>query len=363
MARLLTIHAHPDDEASKGAPTCGRYVSEGHEAVLVCATGGEEGDIQNPAMDRPEIKENMAAVRADELAASVEAIGFSDCIMLGYRDSGMEADPANANPECFWQADLDEATERFVAIIRRVRPHILMTYGDDQQGYRHPDHLRVHDISYLAWQRAGDPAWYPEAGEPWVPQKLYYSTWSRARLAAHHAKFQELGKDSPYNDRWFERPDQDHRINAKVDVTGFYGVRRAALLAHATQVDPNEKFWFGLDDADAEAAYPYEDFILAESRVGRVPAGGEDLEHDLFHDVVEAGLEPVAEDPAASARAIATVQTDHQNAADKAAEAAARAAELAEAARASAERMSDAAATAAARASDNTVETAAGDAA
>lgn len=296
MSRLISVHAHPDDEASKGAPTVARYVAEGHQAYLVCATGGEEGEIINKAMDRPEVRDNLTKVRAAELERSVEAIGFHELVWLGYRDSGMPDTEANANPACFARAELDEATGRLVAIVRRLKPHVMITYSDDQQGYQHPDHLRVHDISVLAYDRAADPAWYPEAGEPWQMSKLYYSMWSRARMTAHHEKFQELGLESPFDDRWFERPSQDHRVTTKVDIGQYYGARRAALLAHATQVDPEEKFWFGLPDDAAAEAYPYEDYILARSEVtSPVP------EDDLFAGVVpetdagtDAGTEAVA---------------------------------------------------------------------
>ncbi|MFV0527021.1 MAG: mycothiol conjugate amidase Mca [Acidimicrobiales bacterium] len=281
MARLLSVHAHPDDEASKGAPTIARYVADGHQAYLVTATGGEAGDILNPAMDRPEIRENLPAVRAEELERAVEAIGFDELVWLGYRDSGMAETEANEHPECFAQADLDEATGRLVAIVRRLQPDVIITYSDDQQGYRHPDHLRVHDISILAYDRAGDPTWYPEAGPVWQPAKLYYSTWSRARMVAHHERFAQLGLESPYDDTWFSRPSQDERITTRVDIADFYPVRTAALLAHATQVDPDAGFWFGLPDAEAADAYPWEDYILARSTVAT----------DVPEDDLLAGLE------------------------------------------------------------------------
>ncbi|HWJ96796.1 MAG TPA: PIG-L family deacetylase, partial [Acidimicrobiales bacterium] len=156
--RLLTVHAHPDDEASKGASTIGRYVADGVEATLVCCTGGEAGEILNPAMDRPEVHADLAAVRRAELDASAAAIGFHEVVMLGYRDSGMPDSPENADPRCFARAPEDEAVGRLVAVIRRVRPHVILTYGDEQSGYPHPDHLRVHDISIIAWDAAGDPA-------------------------------------------------------------------------------------------------------------------------------------------------------------------------------------------------------------
>ena len=123
--RLLSVHAHPDDEASKGAPSVAKYVAEGAEAVLVCCTGGEEGDIHNKSLleeggafhglDEAGIKAKMAELRPDELARSVEIIGFTECVMLGYRDSGMKDTAPNDHPDCFWQADLDEATGRLVA--------------------------------------------------------------------------------------------------------------------------------------------------------------------------------------------------------------------------------------------------------
>lgn len=279
----MCIHAHPDDEASKGAPTVARYVAEGHEASLVCATGGEQGDILNPAMDREDVRANLPEIRRRELDASVKTIGYHECVMLGYRDSGMPETDANLHPDCFANADFDEAVGRFVGEIRRFRPHVLITYADDQQGYQHPDHLRVHDISIPAFDRAGDPSWYPRAGEPWKPLKLYYSMWSRARLLAYHLKYAELELESPYDERWFSRPDMDDRISTRVDIGQYFGVRTAALLAHATQIDPAEKFWFGLPDEAAVAAYPYEDYILALSRVPT-----DRYETDLF-DGVDAG--------------------------------------------------------------------------
>lgn len=293
--RLLSVHAHPDDEASKGASTVARYVSEGAEAILVCCTGGEEGDIQNKSLlleggpffglDEAGVKATMAALRPYELARSVEIIGYTECAMLGYRDSGMKDSSANDHAESFWQADLDEATGRLVAIIRRTQPHVLLTYNDDQQGYPHPDHLRVHDITLLAWERSGDPAWYPELGEPWTPLKMYYTLWSRDRmLKIHYALIAKHGK-SPFEDTWFDRPNQDERITTRVPIADFMWARTQSLLAHATQIDPDEGWWFGLTDDELAEIHPYEDWVLAASRVG-VPADGE-IESDLFAGIRE----------------------------------------------------------------------------
>lgn len=280
--RLLTIHAHPDDESSKGAPTVAKYVAEGADAVLVCCTGGEEGDIINPAMDRPGVRDRMPEVRMQELKAATDIIGFTRVHMLGYRDSGMPDSHANEHPDSFAAAPLDDTVARLVALIRAERPHVIITYSDDQQGYRHPDHLRVHDMTIPAFEAAADANHYPDAGIPWQPLKLYYSTWSRARIESFHAAFGANGLESPYDDKWFERPSQDHRITTRIDIREWYSVRSDALRAHATQVDPEERFWFGLPDPVAAEAYPYDDYILARSEVPT-----ELPETDLFAGVRE----------------------------------------------------------------------------
>ena len=130
-------------------------------ATLVCCTGGEAGDILNPAMDRPGIAENMPAIRMVELGRSAEIIGFDRVELLGYRDSGMEGSAANAHPDNFANAPFDEAVGRLVAMLRRDRPQVVITYGDDQRAYGHPDHLRVHEISLPAVEAAADPAYRP----------------------------------------------------------------------------------------------------------------------------------------------------------------------------------------------------------
>jgi mycothiol S-conjugate amidase len=277
---LLAVHAHPDDEASKGAGSVAKYHAEGVHCVLVTCTGGEEGEILNPAMDRPEVRDRLHEVRMEELRRAVEIIGYDELVLLGYRDSGMPGTPANEDPMSFARAELSEAVGRLVAIIRRTKPQVVITYPDDQQGYPHPDHLRVHDISIVAFESAGDPDAFPEAGEPWQPLKLYYSAWSRARVETTHNKMLELGLESPFDENWFKRPSQDDRITTKVDVTDHYDVRLEALKAHATQVDPTSKFWFGLPPEIARTVYPYEDYILARSLVETAA-----VEDDLFAGV------------------------------------------------------------------------------
>lgn len=278
--RLLSVHAHPDDESSKGAATVARYVDSGYEATLVCCTGGEEGKILNPSMDLPEVRDNLAQVRREELAAAVGIIGYQKTHMLGYRDSGMKDSEANSHPDCFAAAPLMEAVGRLVGLIRSERPHVIITYPDDHGGYDHPDHVRVHDISVVAFEAAGDPDAFAEAGEVWQPSKLYYSTWSRARMEAMHNKFLELELESPFGEQWFKRRSLDHRITTKIFVRDSYDRGRDALLAHATQVDPESPFWFGLPREVMRELYPWEDFILARSHVDT-----EFPEDDLFAGV------------------------------------------------------------------------------
>ena len=272
---ILTVHAHPDDESSKGPGTINMYSSQGIRTTLVCCTGGEVGDILNPAMDRTEVRENLASVRRAELDSAAAIIGYDEVVMLGYRDSGMPDSDHNQHPEAFANAELDTAVERLVKIIRRVRPQVIVTYPEVQSRYPHPDHLQVTAVSFPAYERAGDPDWYPEAGPPHEPSKLYAPVWSRQRLLRVHQAFLDRGLKSPYDKKWLSGRDRDDRITAVIKVDN--AVRRKALLAHATQVDPQSPFWFGLPDAVQDAIHPYEEYMLLLSRVAT-----EEIEDDLF---------------------------------------------------------------------------------
>jgi mycothiol S-conjugate amidase len=247
---LMTVHAHPDDEASKGAGSVARYHAEGVHTVLVTCTGGEAGDILNPAMDRPEVRADIAEVRRQELDRSAQIIGYDEVALLGYRDSGMPDTEANTDPRSFAQAPLDEAVGRLVEIIRRTKPQVIVTYPRDQSGYPHPDHLRVYEITTVAWDAAGDPDRYVGSGDPWTPLKLYSVTWSPYRVLRLHEAFLERGMESPFNDERLARAREsvaaiESGPTTRVDITGFGHVASAALLAHATQVDPTSRHWFG----------------------------------------------------------------------------------------------------------------------
>jgi mycothiol S-conjugate amidase len=279
---LLQVHAHPDDEASKGAGTTAKYAAEGVHNVLVCCTGGEAGDILNPAVDTPEVRANLFEVRMAELQASVKALGYESLHMLGYHDSGMPDTETNARPDNFANAPLDEAVERFVRIIRAERPQVIITYRDEQNFYPHPDHIRVHEISGPAFDRAGDPDAYPELGDPWQPSKLYYVSWSIARVKALHQAYLDRGEESAYTS-WFERGFDTNRkdeFTTLIDVGDFLHKRRESLLAHRTQVDP-EGHWMRLPDSVIREVFPWEEFTLVRSLVDNGVAEGE-FEDDLF---------------------------------------------------------------------------------
>ena len=252
--------------------------------MLVCCTGGEEGDILNPAMDRPEIVDNLQQVRREELDRAAAIIGYDVVHMLGYRDSGMPDSDANFHPDCFAVAPHDEAVDRLVAILRAEHPQVVVTYPEDQGNYQHPDHLRVWDITLPAVERARDASYRPELGAAWSVSKIYYTMWSRARILARHQAFLDLGLESPYDDSWFERPDKDDQITTRIPIDGFTHVRRDGLLAHATQIDPASAFWFGLPEEVDQQVHPFDDYLLA---VG--PEDAVTPEDDLF-----AGLRPTS---------------------------------------------------------------------
>lgn len=265
--RLLSVHAHPDDESSKGAGTVALLSDAGVRCVLVCCTGGEVGDILNPAMDTDEVRANIAEVRRKELHQAAEILGYAEVLWLGYRDSGMPGTPENEHPGNFANAPFDEAVARLVAVIRRERPQVVLTYPDVQDGYAHPDHLRVHDITIAAVRVAADPTQLSWAGPVWDVQKLYYSMWTRARAQATHDKLLELGLDSPFEASWFNRPWQDFRVTTRIDASEVYQRKKAALLAHATQIDPASPFWFALPDDVAATVHPWEEYTLVRSSV------------------------------------------------------------------------------------------------
>ena len=285
----MAVHAHPDDESSKGAATMARYVRCGADVMVCTLTGGERGDILNKAMDRPEIRANLAAVRREEMARAREILGVRQQF-LGFIDSGLpEGDPLPPLPEgCFALQTLEDAAEPLVRMVREFRPHVMLTY-DENGGYPHPDHVMTHQVSVEAFEAAADPDRYPGSGEPWQPLKLYYFvSFHKARFTALHEEMERRGLESPYAE-WLKRWDDEDRaasrpeleITTRVPCADFFGIRDQALIAHATQIDP-ESSWFACPLEVQRAAWPTEDYHLARSLVDT-----ELPEDDLFAGVRE----------------------------------------------------------------------------
>jgi mycothiol S-conjugate amidase len=283
--RLMAIHAHPDDESSKGAATLARYVAEGHRVLVVTLTGGERGDILNPAMDLPEVHGRIADVRRDEMAKAAEILGVEHR-WLGFVDSGLpEGDPPPPLPDgCFALVPLEEPVAELVKVIREFRPHVMTTY-DENGGYPHPDHIRCHQVSVAAYEAAAEHGLHPEAGDPWHVSKLYYNHgFLRQRLQLLQDEFAKNGQEGPFA-KWLENWDPEidihaGRVTTRVPCSDYFHVRDEALKAHATQIDPSG-FFFATPIEWQQRLWPTEEFELARSRV---PA-------DLPEDDLFAGIE------------------------------------------------------------------------
>ncbi|MHB8452480.1 MAG: mycothiol conjugate amidase Mca, partial [Mycobacteriales bacterium] len=261
-------------------------VREGVSVLVATCTGGERGSVLNPALDRPEVHERLVEIRREEMARARDILGVRQT-WLGFEDSGFpEGDPPPPlPPDCFAGVPLAVAAAPLVRVVREFRPHVILTY-DETGGYPHPDHVRTHEISVEAFDAAADPDRYPEAGgEPWQPSKLYYHlTFTKARLTALHEALLRAGLDSPYEDwlgKWVDRAEDAARLTTRVPCAEFFPVRDQALLAHATQVDPNGR-WFSVPIALQQQVWPTEDYQLARSLVDTdLPEG------DLFAGVRE----------------------------------------------------------------------------
>ncbi|MEV4171697.1 MULTISPECIES: mycothiol conjugate amidase Mca [unclassified Nonomuraea] len=286
--RLMAVHAHPDDESSKGAATMARYVREGVEVLVCTLTGGERGSVLNPKMDRPEIVANIAEVRRAEMARAREILGVEQRFM-GFVDSGLPENEDEKLPDgCFAVQTLEDASAPLVAAVREFRPHVIITYDDDG-GYPHPDHIMTNKVSVEAFEAAGDPDRYPGTGDPWQPLKLYYQMgFTKERFEALHEAMTERGLGSPYADwisRWEDRPAK-WPVTTRVPCGDYFQLRDDALLAHATQVDP-DGFWFVCPRELQQEIWPTEDYHLARSLVDT-----ELPEDDLFAGIHADEVEP-----------------------------------------------------------------------
>ncbi len=290
--RLLNVHAHPDDESSKGAATTAYYVAQGVRVMVATCTGGERGSILNPNMETPENWKNLPALRKAEMAKAAEILGIEQ-VWLGYVDSGMPDEGEELPADAFARLDPAVAAGPLVKVIREFRPQVLTTY-DENGGYPHPDHIQCHRVSMAAVDAAADPDAWPEYGEPWQVPKVYYDmSLHRGRFAALDAAMHKAGLERPYAEwlaEWGEDPERLARLTTFVPCSDYFSVRNAALLAHATQIDPDGR-WFAVPLEIQQAGWPTEDYQLVRSTVPvQLP------EDDLF-----AGLREGADAEEASA--------------------------------------------------------------
>ena len=280
--RLLAVHAHPDDESSKGAATYAYYRSLGAEVMILSCTGGERGSILNEALlGHPLGGRDLTGLRRLEMSEAQRALDVQHR-WLGYEDSGMNEDgsvPANS----FADIPVQISAEPVVRLIREFRPQVLVTY-DEKGGYPHPDHIRCHDVSMEAYRAAADLTRYPDAGEPWQVDKLYYDRiFNLERVDAMFLELSVTEPESPLLEplgaarEWMK--DYPKLATTHVPVGEFLEVRDAALLAHASQVSPTSSFFFWPNEL-IRKAWPYEDFQLVESKVDTVTP-----ESDLFSGI------------------------------------------------------------------------------
>jgi N-acetyl-1-D-myo-inositol-2-amino-2-deoxy-alpha-D-glucopyranoside deacetylase len=286
--RLLLVHAHPDDESIATGATMAKYADEGALVTLVTCTLGEEGEVVVPelAHHAPDQGNTLGQHRIDELAASMKVLGVHDHRFLGgpgrWRDSGMMDTPTNEHPDSFWKADLEEATRDLVAVVREVRPQVVITY-DENGAYGHPDHIRAHDVAIAAFDRAADPDYAPETGEPWQSSKLYFTAVPKSLMQAAIDHMNAKGRTffegvTSADDIPFAVPDDV--ITTEIDAKAYTPAKREALLAHSSQIAVDDPL-FALFDEASGMSFGQEHYILARGERG--PGEGPfNWEQDLF---------------------------------------------------------------------------------
>lgn len=268
--RLMAVHAHPDDESSKGAATTAKYRAEGVDVMVVTCTGGERGDVLNAAAQADVDRLGLEAVRQAEMAKAVEILDVQHA-WLGFEDSGFpQGDPKPPLPSgCFADLPVEDTIAPLVALLRSFRPQVVTTY-DELGGYPHPDHIRTHETTMAALDAAADGDYRPDLGDAWNVAKVYYGhQFTKARVIAVHEAMIEAGLESPYEEwlkNWSDRDDMFPRVTTRVDASDHFEVRDAALLAHRTQIDP-EGQWFAVPLDLQKKVWPTEDYELVRSTV------------------------------------------------------------------------------------------------
>lgn len=287
--RLLLVHAHPDDETITTGATMARYAAEGVGVTLLTCTLGEEGEILVPGLAQlaADQADQLGGYRIAELRRAMSALGVGDVRFLGgagrYRDSGMIGTAANEHPRAFWNADLDEAVAHAVAVVREVRPQVVVTYDPDG-GYGHPDHIQAHRVAMRAVTAAADGGYRPDLGAAWEVAKVYWPCVPRSVLREGADALAAAGDRVP-----FEQPEgledapfavPDDQVTTAVDASAFTGHKTAAMRAHATQISVDGPF-FALSNNLGQLILGTECFRIVHGERG---AGADDLgrEDDLF---------------------------------------------------------------------------------
>lgn len=239
MKRLLAVFAHPDDE-SAFAGTMAHYASQGAEVALACATRGEAGEISDPSLATPK---NLGQKRESELRCSCDAIGISQLYLLGYCDSGMVDTPENERPTAFIQADPDDVRCKLVKLMREFKPHVVMTF-EPNGWYGHPDHIAAGRYTTEAFELAGQASVFPEAGPPWVSQRLYHAAFLRSRFKLMADYANEQGIELPGFDQLLDEEEDplETLITHRLDVDAYYGIKEASRLCHQTQFGDDHLF-------------------------------------------------------------------------------------------------------------------------
>ncbi|RJK98401.1 N-acetyl-1-D-myo-inositol-2-amino-2-deoxy-alpha-D-glucopyranoside deacetylase [Vallicoccus soli] len=288
--RLLLVHAHPDDETIGTGATMATYAARGAHVTLVTCTLGEEGEVLVPelahlAADR---EDGLGQHRIGELAAAMEALGVTDHRFLGgpgrYRDSGMMGLPTNERPDCFWQADLDEAAMLLVAVVREVRPQVLVTYDEDG-GYGHPDHIQAHRVAMRAVELAAQEG--VGEGEPWQVEKVYWSAQPESQVRDSLRRLAEAGTPFEGMDPDGELPSfvvPDEAVTTVVDGSAQVDAKVAAMRAHATQIAVDGPF-FALSNNLGNGVWGIEHYRIVRGHAVPGP-GPHGWEEDLFAGVL-----------------------------------------------------------------------------
>jgi mycothiol conjugate amidase Mca len=275
---FMAVHAHPDDEVFGTGGVYAKYSDQGIHTVLVTCTGGEEGEIVDPTMVVEEVKPRLAEVRLQELQCAAGKLGIEHLEMLGYRDSGMAGTEGNQNLTSFNMADMDEAVGRLVRLIRKYRPQVLVSY-DEKGSYGHPDHIKAYHITRLAFDAAGDPELFPDAGPTWQPQKLYEAGISRGQIDRWLKGAEEAGIEIPWmraraeNDPPRGLPEE--KITTSVLIGDYLDRKRAAFRCHRTQINDDNPM-LSIPDEVARKIFIDECFIRSRSLVN-APTPEDDL--------------------------------------------------------------------------------------